>query len=192
MTKIGVTGSIASGKTTVAKMLSGRKHPLFDADKTVRKIYKKNVFKKKIYQKFKLKNKKNIKNKLKKILSINKKSLKDLEKIIHPFVRRELRNFSLKNKRKDLIIFEIPLLIESKLMKNYDKIVLVNSKKALRLKRYIKGGKSRKIFNLLDKRQLPPAKKIKFCDCVINNNGSLKNLKKNVRVIKEKIWMKLF
>ncbi len=187
MTKIGVTGSIASGKTTVAKMLSGRKHPLFDADKTVRKIYKKNVFKKKIYQKFKLKNKKNIKNKLKKILSINKKSLKDLEKIIHPFVRRELRNFSLKNKRKDLIIFEIPLLIESKLMKNYDKIIFVNSKKALRLKRYLKRGKSRKIFNLLDKRQLPPVKKIKFCDYVINNNSSLKNLKKNVKIVKNKI-----
>lgn len=192
MIKIGITGSIASGKTTVARILSGKKYPLFDADKEVKKIYKKNSFKNKIFKKFKLKNKKNIKEKIKKIISVNKNSLKGLERIIHPLVRKELKNFVKKNKRKKLIVFEIPLLIESKLMKNYDKIVLVNSKKALRLKRYIKGGKSRKIFNLLDKRQLPPAKKIKFCDCVINNNGSLKNLKKNVRVIKEKIWMKLF
>ena len=47
MIKIGVTGSIASGKTTVARILSGRKYPLFDADKEVNKIYKKNSFKKK-------------------------------------------------------------------------------------------------------------------------------------------------
>ena len=63
MIKIGVTGSIASGKTTVARMLSGRKYPLFDADKEVNKIYKKNSFKNKIYKKFKLKNKKILKKK---------------------------------------------------------------------------------------------------------------------------------
>ena len=183
MIKIGVTGSIASRKTTVARILSGRKYPLFDADKEVNKIYKKNSFKKKICKKFKLKNNKNIKNKIKKIISKNKKSLKDLERIIHPLVRREVRNFSKKNKNKKFIIFEIPLLIESKLMKNYDKIVFVNSKKGLRIKRFLKRGKSLKLFNLLDKRQLPPAKKIKFCDYVINNNNSLKLLKKNVKII---------
>ena len=187
MIKIGVTGSIASGKTTVARMLSGRKYPLFDADKEVNKIYKKNSFKNKIYKKFKLKNKKNIKKKIKKIISINKNSLKSLEKIIHPLVRRQLRNFVKRNKRKKFIIFEIPLLVESKLMKNYDKIVFVNSKKALRLKRYLKKGKNEKIFNLLNKRQLPPVKKIKFCDYVINNNSSLKKLKKNVKLVKNAI-----
>ena len=66
MIKIGVTGSIASGKTTVARMLSRRKYPLFDADREVGKIYKKNSFKNKVYKKFNLKNKKNIKKKNKK------------------------------------------------------------------------------------------------------------------------------
>ncbi len=187
MIKIGVTGSIASGKTTVAKMLSGRKYPLFNADREVSRIYKKNSFKEKIYKKFKLKNKKNIKKKIKKIVSTNKNSLKNLEKIIHPMVRKELRDFIKRNKKKEFIIFEIPLLIESKLMKNCDKIVFVSSKKTLRLKRHLKRGKSRKIFNLLDKRQLPPVKKIKFCDYVINNNSSLKKLKKNVKTMKNKI-----
>ena len=72
-------------------------------------------------------------------------------------------------------------------MNYYDKIIFVNSKKTLRLKRYLGRGKSKRIFNLLNKRQLPPAKKIKFCDYVINNNRSLKNLKKNVKLIKSKI-----
>ena len=102
-------------------------------------------------------------------------------------MRREVRNFSKKNKRNKFVIFEIPLLIESKLMKNYDKIIFVNSKKSLRIRRFLKRGKNISIFNLLDKRQLPPAKKIKFCDYVINNNNSLNNLKKNVNSIINKI-----
>ena len=187
MIKIGITGSLASGKTTVAKTMSSKKYPLFDADKSVKKIYQSNIFKSKVYKKFKLKNKKNIKNKIKKIISTNKKSLRDLEKIIHPIVRRDIKKFTQKNKNKKYLVFEIPLLIESKLMKNYDKIIFVNSKKNLRLKRYLKKGNSKKVFNLLNKRQLPPSKKIKYCDYVINNNGSLKLLKKNIKNIMIKL-----
>ena len=72
-------------------------------------------------------------------------------------------------------------------MKNYDKIILVNSRRDIRLKRYLKRGNNVKIFNLLNKRQLSPAKKIKFCDYVINNNGSLKLLKKNIKNIMIKL-----
>ena len=72
---------------------------------------------------------------------------------------------------------------------NLDKLAL-NSKKVLRLKRYLKRRKNKIFFKLLDKRQLSPIKKIKFSDHVINNNGSLKNLRKNVMIIKNKIWMK--
>ena len=39
MIKIGVTGSLASGKTTAAQMFSRGKYPLFNADKVVRKVY---------------------------------------------------------------------------------------------------------------------------------------------------------
>ena len=138
MLKIGITGSLASGKSTVAKIISAKKYPLFDADKVVKKIYQTNTFRTKALKKLKLKNKKNIKNKIKKIISKNKKSLKVLEKIIHPIVRKEIRKFSKKNKNKKFLIFEIPLLIESKLMKDYDKIIFVNSRKDLRLKRYLK------------------------------------------------------
>ena len=187
MIKIGITGSLASGKSTVAKIISARKYPFFDADKAVNKIYQTNTFKTKVFKKFKLKNKKNIRNKVKKIISTNRKSLKDLEKIIHPIVRKEIIKFSKKNKKKKFLIFEIPLLIESKLMKNYNKIIFVNSKKDLRLKRYLKRGNNRKIFNILNKRQLLPAKKFKFCDYVINNNGSLKLLKKNIKNIMNKL-----
>ncbi|OUU11995.1 MAG: dephospho-CoA kinase [Gammaproteobacteria bacterium TMED34] len=183
MIKIGITGSLASGKSTVARMISSGKYPLYNADKVVKKIYQTNIFRTKVFKKFKLKNKKNIKTKIKKIISTDKKSLKDLEKIIHPLVRKQIRKFIKNNKGNKFLIFEIPLLVESKQMKNYDKIIFVNSRKDLRLKRYLKRGNNKRFFDLLNKRQFSPAKKIKFCDHVINNNGSIKLLKKNIKNI---------
>ena len=44
MIKIGITGSLASGKTTASKILSHRRGPLFSADKIVNNLYKKNSF----------------------------------------------------------------------------------------------------------------------------------------------------
>ena len=41
MIKIGITGSIASGKTTASKIISNKKGPLFSADKVVKELYKK-------------------------------------------------------------------------------------------------------------------------------------------------------
>ena len=68
MIKIGVTGSISSGKSTFASFLSGRKYPVFNADKSVAEIYKDKSFVKQIFKLFKLKNKKKIKFQLKKVL----------------------------------------------------------------------------------------------------------------------------
>ena len=58
MIKIESYGPLASGKTTVAKIISSNKYPLFDADKSVKKIYQSNVFKAKVFKKFKLKKQK--------------------------------------------------------------------------------------------------------------------------------------
>ena len=186
MIKIGITGSIASGKTTAARIFAGKRYPLFNADKEVKDLYNQKYFKSKILKKFKIQSTKNIKYKIKKIIINNKVLIKDIEKIIHPLVRRKIKIFIKKNKKKKFIFFEIPLLIESKLMKDYDVIIFINSKKKIRLKRYLKRGRDKKIFNLLDKRQLPPSKKIKFCDYVINNNNNLKKLKKTIKSIRIK------
>ena len=52
MKKIGITGSIASGKTTASKILSQRKGPLFSADNIVKKLYSKKSFQKLLVKKF--------------------------------------------------------------------------------------------------------------------------------------------
>ena len=62
MIKIGITGSLSSGKTTVSKMISRKKYPLFSADKSVLNLYR-NINFKKIKKTFNLKNSKNLKKK---------------------------------------------------------------------------------------------------------------------------------
>ena len=123
---IGITGSIASGKTTVANLLAGKKYPLFSADMVVSKLYEKKSFNKILIQKFKLRRKEKIKDQIKLILR-NKNILNKLETIIHPIVRKEMINF-LKNKNK-ILFLEIPLLIENKLNKYFDKVIFIGAKK---------------------------------------------------------------
>ena len=120
MMKIGITGSLASGKSTASKFLSNKYGPLFDADKVVKKIYKNRYFKKIVSKKFNLPNNSHLKKNLKIFILDNKKNIKKLEKIIHPLVRKEMINFTSKNKRNRFLFYEIPLLIESKLMKYFD------------------------------------------------------------------------
>ena len=96
-----------------------------------------------------------------------------------------MNNF-LKIKSK-ILILEIPLLIESKLNKYFDKIIFIGASKKIRLKRYLKKKGDKKIFSLLDKRQLPAALKKNICDYAIDNNYSLAILKKTVKNFIKKI-----
>ena len=73
MIKIGITGSLSSGKSAVAKLMSRNKYPLFDADKAVVGLYKKRDFMKKIKKKFNFKNTKNLKRKVKNLIKKDKK-----------------------------------------------------------------------------------------------------------------------
>ena len=70
------------------------------------------------------------------------------------------------------------MLIESKLMKFFDVIIFIKSKK-LRLKDLNLSGDQR-LFKLLNTKQLSDKKKIKFCDYVVVNENNLKILKKNL------------
>ena len=93
MKKIGITGSLASGKTSASKILSFRKGPLFSADKVVKDLYQKKTIKKIIAEKFKIKKLTSIKNILKEKILDNRSNIKKLEKILHPLVRKEMFKF---------------------------------------------------------------------------------------------------
>jgi dephospho-CoA kinase len=99
-------------------------------------------------------------------------------------VRREMNNFL--KRKANLLILEIPLLIENKLSKYFNKIIFVHARKELRLKRYLKRNNDQKIFETLNKKQISAAVKKKACDLTINNNYSLAILKRNVKKFMKK------
>ena len=183
MIKIGLTGSIASGKTTASRIISKKKGPLFIADEEVKKLYKKKFFKTILKKRFDLKINDKFKDEIKKKILIKRKNLVKLEKLVHPFVRKEMLRFSRKNKNNKFIFFEIPLLVESKLTKFFDTIIFVKSKETLRRKRYKLKGGTDKLFSLLNSHQFNDKIKMKFCDHIVVNNGSLSVLKKKLRNI---------
>ena len=180
MIKIGITGSIASGKTTASKIISNKRGLLFSADSVVKKLYKNKKFKAIILKKFNLELNSNFKKEIKRKILHNKKSLTRLEKIIHPLVKKEMILFIKKNKYKKFLFFEIPLLIENKLSKNFDAVIFIKSQFNLRLSRYLSNGGNSELFSLFNSHQLKDTDKAKLCNYVVVNNKSLFILKKNL------------
>tara|TARA_B100000767_G_scaffold260508_1_gene271232 strand:+ start:493 stop:1059 length:567 start_codon:yes stop_codon:yes gene_type:complete len=180
MIKIGITGSIASGKTTASKIISNKRGPLFSADSVVKKLYENKKLKATVLKKFNLKLNSNLKKEIKHKILHNKKNLIKLERIMHPLIRKEMNSFIKKNRYKEFLFFEIPLLIENKLSKNFDVVILIKSQHSLRLSRYLLNGGNSKLFSLFNSHQLKDAVKMKFCSHVVVNNKSLFILKKNL------------
>ena len=99
-----------------------------------------------------------------------------------------MKRFIKKNKESEVIIFDIPLLIENKLNKKKDIIIFVKSKKSKVLNRLKKRPNfDEKLIRNLKENQVILSKKIKLADYVINNNFSANVMKKKVKLIKKEI-----
>ena len=188
MIKIGVTGDIGSGKSFVANQFG---YPVFNADRVVKKIYKNN---RNCFIKLKKKLPKFItsypikKKDLKKAVLENKNNLKKIEKIVHPEVQKSMKKFIKTNKNKKILVFDIPLLMENKIYKkNYILVYVDAKKKDINKKLRKRKNYDPKIIKKLRKLQLPLEIKKKKSDYLIKNDFKRLNLKKSVKILKNKI-----
>jgi len=188
MIKIGILGDIGSGKSYVAKQFGC---PVFNADAEVAKIYKKNKI---CFNRLKNKLPKYIfsfpikKKELGKAIIDNQNNLKKILKIVHPIVRTNMNKFFKKNKKKKMVVLDIPLLLENKINKKNYILVFVDAKKKeiqKRLKKRV--NYNPQIFNKLKKIQLPLEFKKKKSKFLIKNNFKSFYIRKNVKVLKSKI-----
>ena len=190
MIRLAVVGEIGSGKSYVAKQFG---YPVFDADSEVNKLYKKS---RKCYKKLKKVLPNHItsypikKNKLADAVMFNKNNLKKIIKIVHPEIRKKMKNFIKKNKNKKIVILDIPLLIENKINKKSDVVVFVDAKKKDINKRLKKRANfNPEIVKKLKKFQLPIELKKKKSDYIIKNNFKIKSVKKNAKSLVKKILL---
>ena len=188
MIRIGILGDIGSGKSFVAKSFG---YPVFNADNEVGKLYKKNrgIFIKlnktlpKYITHFPIK-----KQEVTKTILANKNNLKKIVKIIHPEIRKKMNIFLKKNKKRKLIVLDIPLLLENKINKRKDILIFVQSKKSEILKRLKKRQNfNSKITNRFRKIQLPLDYKRKKSNFIIKNYFTNRFIKKQIKYILKQI-----
>tara|TARA_Y100001935_G_C17181998_1_gene445627 strand:+ start:159 stop:752 length:594 start_codon:yes stop_codon:yes gene_type:complete len=188
MIRIGIIGSIGSGKSFVAKLF---KYPIFDADKEVKYLYKnsRECFRKlnkilpKHVRSFPIKKKELITS-----INENKKNLRKISSIVHPMIRKKMKIFLNKKKNSKIIILDIPLLIENKLNKKKDILIFVktNRKKIIeRLKK--RPNFNMRIFRSLKENQFNLSKKRRIANYIIDNNYSPNIMKKKINILKKKV-----
>jgi len=184
MIRLAVVGDIGSGKSYVAKLFD---YPVFDADKEVSIIYKKS---RKCYFKLKKILPEHIisfpikKKQIAKAINANNNNLKKIIKIVHPLVRLKMNLFLKKNKKKKIVILDIPLLMENKINKKEDILIFVEAKKKEINKRLRERANfNPKIVKKLKKFQLPIEIKRKKSAFIIKNNFRNNFVRKNVKKI---------
>ena len=188
MIRICIVGGIGAGKSFVAKQFG---YPVFNADKEVIKLYKKS---KKCYKKLKTKLPKFIfsfpieKNEILNAIIYGKDNLKKIVQVIHPEINRRLIDFTKKNKKKEIIILDIPLLIENRINKHNDILIFVEaSKKEINKRLKNRPNFNSKVIKKFKKIQLPIEIKKNKSNFIIKNNFRSNLVKKNVKLVLKKI-----
>jgi dephospho-CoA kinase len=185
---VGLTGGIASGKSTVSSILIEKGITVIDADIEARLAVEKGeeAFYKIIShfgEEVQLADGSIDRGKLGSIIFHNEEKRMILNNIVHPAVRKRMigkKEKAIANGEK-LIIMDIPLLFESNLTSMVDRTLLVYVDETIQLERLMKRNQLSKVDAIARIRsQMPLEEKIQLADAVINNNGTIEDTNKQL------------
>ncbi len=183
---VGVTGIFGSGKTTVGKIFQKAGIPYFSLDTIVHNLFKEEDVINQITDLFGagiIKDGKPDRKAIAKIVFADRFCKKKLEGIIHPLVFNRLRKIILDWRKKGgIIVFEVPLLFETKSESLFDKILVVSTsyeKIISRLKRRFSPDE----INSRLANQIPLSEKEKKATYVISNSDSVSKTTVQVKKI---------
>lgn len=188
---IGLTGGIASGKSTVSNFFKELGVEIVDADIVAREISERkvtideicNIFGRDILDE----NGKIVRGKLRERVFQDKRLVQKLNSIIHPQVIEYFKERKDENREDELLIFDVPLLYEAKMDTLCDKVIVVGVDRKKQIERVIqRDGSSEEVARNIIANQMSLDDKIKRADIVIMNDGTLEELKgKVLKVYKE-------
>lgn len=188
---IGLTGSIASGKSTVSAMLKEKGYPIVDADEIARLVVEPGtpviqkigaVFGREVIQEDGSLHR----EKLGALIFGNEENRKKLNEIIHPAIRAEMLNQKETHLANgaNTIIMDIPLLFESKLQSFVENIIVVTVSPEIQKERLMKRNElTEQEATKRIESQLPLSIKEAGADAVIDNNGTVENTEQQLDVI---------
>ena len=171
---IGITGSIACGKSTVSNYLKSKGYIVIDADRIGHEALDDDYVKEKLIVAFGneiLEDNKINRQKLGELVFGNSSNLNVLNSIIHPEIRKKILEKIDKNNDKELIFIDVALLFEAKFDDLVDKIIVVYVDKNTQLTRLMKRNSiSEKEALSRIVSQMSPIEKAKLGDYTVNNN----------------------
>jgi dephospho-CoA kinase len=184
MRQIGLTGSIGSGKSTVAAMLRELGVPVLDADSYAREGA--TVLRNEICAAFpEVCSEAGVdRTALGKRVFAEEEARKRLEAILHPYVRGRMAEETEKALRAGakLVVQDIPLLFETGREGWFDGVLVVVAPDPLRLQRVqARNGLSEADFKARDAAQMPQEEKIARATWILHNDGDLERLRSQVR-----------
>ncbi|NFV12676.1 dephospho-CoA kinase [Clostridium sporogenes] len=193
--KIGLTGGIGAGKSTVSKMIEGKNIPVIDADKISRevlKVYPKILMKvKEIFGEDFLDNNGELKRKeFGSYIFKNKNKRIEYENIIMPYIKKETFEIikALEKNKESICVLDAPTLIEQGLYKYMDINILVWVDKDVQISRVKKrdGLSTAEVINRINS-QMSMEEKKKFVNYIIDNSRDIENTKGEL----DKIFMEI-
>lgn len=181
---IGLTGSIATGKSTVSSYLKKLGYPLVDADVIAKNIYSdKDVYKKtlNLFGRDILDGEVISRDKLARKVFGNKKALDELSKIVHPGILKNLQEEAYSYANADFVFLDIPLLLEMKKkiesVISFYEIWLVYVPREIQIERLIKRDGIDRAYALKKlNSQMSIEDKKRLADVILYNDTSLENL----------------
>jgi len=192
---LGLTGGIATGKSTVAKMFLEQQVPLIDTDLIARDLLKVgNEGYLEVIKVFKndeilLTNNEINRKLLGRIIFSNPQKRKKLNEIVHPKVQKIVKSEIEKHKQlgTPLVVVDVPLLYESGFDSITDKVVVVFTERDLQIERLIdRDNITEEYANMKINAQMPLEEKIEKADFVIDNSRSILQTKKDfLKVLQE-------
>ena len=190
--KVGLTGGIGAGKSTVADLFSQKGAVVIRSDELARQVIEPQTpgFQQ-VIDRFG----KDLLNaegyidraKLAQIVFQDDAALKDLENIIHPLVRSKTNQIIDQHTSETIIVNEIPLLLEKKMESLFDFLVIVISSEKNRLERLAQRGLTTEQATARMSKQVSDDERKAAADFLIVNDGNLDQLEADV----EKIWQTL-
>jgi len=190
--KVGLTGGIGAGKSTVADLFSKRGAVVIRSDELARQVIEPETpGQKQVISRFGieiLNDKGSIdRAKLAQIVFKDDVALKDLENIVHPLVRERTNQLMSEQTSETIIVNEIPLLLEKKMESLFDFLVIVISSEKNRLERLFQKGVSEEQAKARMAKQVNDQDRKAAADFLIVNDGNLDQLEADV----QKIWQTL-
>ena len=185
---VGLTGGIASGKSTVSNYFREFGAEVLDADVVAKELSEKEENVAKIIEIFGneiLDENGNIsRKKMRERAFLEKDKLKQLNELLHPQIIEVFKNKRENTKEDEIVIFDIPLLFEAGMENLCDTVIVVYISKRVQLERMMK--RDRHGLDLAERiieSQMSMSDKIDKADIIINNNCTLEDLKNNVNVV---------